>query len=147
MSQRRQRPSRGLVMPAGRRIPRTTAPPRRPPPPGGPDEAAPPAVTKAAGDLTELAARIHSCTACGRTAAPRAYGTGSAQAAVLLVKERPSGTDLETTNAFTSEAEALEKAFGALGIPLTWVYAATSVRCGDGEATPAQIHACSIHLL
>ena len=65
----------------------------------------------------------------------------------MLVAERPSADDLDIEGAFTAEADALDKAFDALQIPLSWVYGATSVRCGAMPATPAQIEACSVHLL
>jgi uracil-DNA glycosylase len=65
----------------------------------------------------------------------------------MLVGDRPSDDDLESEVAFSSVAEPLDKAFGALGIPLSWVYGATAVRCGSAPATTAQVDACSIHLL
>jgi uracil-DNA glycosylase len=65
----------------------------------------------------------------------------------MLVKEQPSSEDLETTNAFASDAEALTKAFEALGIPLSWLYGATAVRCGSQAATSDQVAACAQHLL
>jgi uracil-DNA glycosylase family 4 len=65
----------------------------------------------------------------------------------MLVGERPSASDLESGGAFTDESEALDKAFEALGIPLSWVFGATAVRCGPGAATDEQIAACSVHLL
>ena len=65
----------------------------------------------------------------------------------MLVKERPSREDLESSNAFTAEAEALSKAFEALGIPLSWLYGATAVRCGDAPASGDEVQACAGHLL
>jgi uracil-DNA glycosylase len=65
----------------------------------------------------------------------------------MLVSDRPTSDDLESTGAFTSEATALDKAFDALGIPLSWVYGATAVRCDSAPATESQIEACSVHLL
>lgn len=65
----------------------------------------------------------------------------------MLVGERPTLSDLEAGGAFTDGSEALDKAFEALGIPLSWVYGATAVRCGSDAATIEQIAACSIHLL
>ncbi len=65
----------------------------------------------------------------------------------MLVKERPTPEDLESTNAFTSEAEALTKAFEALGIPMSWLYGATAVRCGDAPASTDELKACAMHLL
>jgi uracil-DNA glycosylase len=47
----------------------------------------------------------------------------------MLLKERPSTEDLETTNAFTSEAEALTKAFEALSISVSWLYGTTAAVC------------------
>lgn len=65
----------------------------------------------------------------------------------MLVKDRPSQADLETGNAFTSEAEPLGKAFEALGIPLSWVYGATALRSGSTEASAEELLACSEHLI
>lgn len=65
----------------------------------------------------------------------------------MLVKEKPSSEDLESTNAFTSEAEALTKAFEALGIPMSWLYGTTAVRCGEDAATSEDSAACAGHLL
>jgi uracil-DNA glycosylase len=116
-------------MPAGRRIPRPpSAPPSRPPPPG--DEAQIDAlVRKAAGELTALWARIHACDDCGQASGERAYGTGHPLAPVMLIKEHPSAEDRESSNAFASEAEALTKAFEALGVPASWLYGTTAQLC------------------
>ena len=65
----------------------------------------------------------------------------------MLVKEHPSPEDLESTNAFTSDADALAKAFDALGIPVSWLYGATAVRCGPAPASADQVSACARHLL
>ncbi len=107
----------------------------------------PPVVSKAAGDLVALAGRIQVCEGCDRAGPARAYGTGYPRAPVMLVAERPSAAALETTNAFADEAQALDKAFEALGVPLSWLYGATAVRCGSAPATGDQIAACSTHLL
>lgn len=146
MSDRDRRRGRGLTMPPGRKIPRPpSSPPERPPPPESRDVA--PEVAKAAGELTALAARIRACKACTRASDERAYGTGYAQAPVLLVKDRPSSEDLESGNAFASEAEPLTKAFEALEIPLGWIYGSTAVRCGAREAKLDEMKACAPHLL
>jgi DNA polymerase len=134
-------------MPQGRKIPRPpTTGPRRPAPPTD-DVVFDPAVVKAAGELTALAAQILACEACGRAGPDRAYGTGHPRAPVMLVKEQPSAEDLESTNAFASDADPLTKAFDALGIPLSWLYGATAVRCGPAVATSDELVACSVHLL
>jgi uracil-DNA glycosylase len=65
----------------------------------------------------------------------------------MLLSDRPSEADLDTEGAFAEEASALDKAFAALGIPLSWVYGATAVRCGSGAVTTPQLEACSVHLL
>lgn len=65
----------------------------------------------------------------------------------MLVKEHPSDDDIETTNAFSSDADALAKAFEALGIPFSWLYGSTAVRCGSDRATSDAITACARHLL
>jgi uracil-DNA glycosylase len=65
----------------------------------------------------------------------------------MLVKERPSAEDLEMTNAFSSDADPLTKAFDALGIPLSWLYGATAVRCGAAPAASDEVAACAVHLL
>ncbi len=134
-------------MPSGRSIPRPPAPrPVRPDPPS--DESEIDAdVLKAAGELNEASARISACTACDRASEDRAYGTGHPRAPILLVKERPSPEDLEATNAFASDAEALTKAFGALGVPVPWLYGSTAVRCGASESSSDQVKACAGHLL
>src|SRR5438309_1716211 len=99
-------------MPPGRRIPRPPdTPPERPPPPDASDVVVPADVAKAAGELTALAARIRSCTECGRAGEDRVFGTGYPRARVMLVKPASSTEDVEYGNAFTSEAEALTKAF------------------------------------
>jgi uracil-DNA glycosylase len=118
-------------MPTGRRIPRSpSTPPSRPPPPGD-DGQTDPLVRKAAGELVSLWARIQACEACGRPSAERAYGTGHPLAPIMLLKDGPSPEDLESTNAFASEAEALTKAFEALGIPASWLYGTTSATCSQ----------------
>jgi uracil-DNA glycosylase len=108
-------------MPSGRKIPRSpNAPVRRPPPPT--DDTEPdPVLRKVAGELTAAWSQIRTCRACDRACDDRAYGTGHPMAPIMLVKERPSPEDLEASNAFTSEAEALGKAFEALGVPTTWL--------------------------
>lgn len=134
-------------MPAGRKIPRTPPkPPERPPPPEHTGDA-PEDVAKAAGELTSLAAAIGSCEACGRGDALRAYGTGFPRAPIMLLKDRPSEGDLETAAAFSTEAEALGRAFDALKIPVAWVYGTTAVRCGSQGTTADELGACSTHLL
>jgi uracil-DNA glycosylase len=144
-----RRHERGLVMPPGRRtIPRAPAPRKASPPPREDDTAAPqPLVAKAAGELSALVARIRACEACERAGPRRAFGTGFPRAAVFLVSEHPSTSDLETEGVMTDEAEALDKAFAALQIPLSWVYGATTVRCGSAPASTGQIEACAVHLL
>lgn len=134
-------------MPAGRKIPRPESPrPKRPAPPADSGEHDP-VLRKVAGELTAGWSQIRTCTACRRASDERAYGTGHPLAPIMLVKERPSGEDLESSNAFTSEAEALGKAFEALGIPLSWLYGATAVRCGDAAASTDEVKACAGHLL
>ena len=143
-----RRSERGLVMPPGRRtIPRAPAPRKPSRAPREEDVTAPPLVAKAAGELLSLNTRIRGCDACDRSGPRRAFGTGYPRAAVLLVKEHPSASDLDTEAVLTDEAEALDKAFAALGVPLSWVYGATAVRCGSAPATPPQIEACAVHLL
>jgi hypothetical protein len=46
----------------------------------------------------------------------------------MLLKGVPSAADLESGGAFTDEADALTKAFEALGIPIGWTYGTTAVR-------------------
>ncbi|MEX2394624.1 MAG: uracil-DNA glycosylase family protein [Actinomycetota bacterium] len=144
-----RRHERGLtIASSGRTIPRTApTKKRRSSVPGDVDLDASPTLTKQAGDLVALAARIGACAACDRASPDRAVGTGYPQAPIFLVGERPTAADLEAGGAFAAEGEALDKAFDALGIPLSWIYGGTSVRCGSGPATPEQIEACSIHLL
>ena len=135
-------------MPPGRKIPRPPATrARRPAPPS--DEMKPDvAVTKAAGELMTVWAEIRACDTCTRCAsAERVLGTGHPRAPIMLVKEHPSDEDLELTNAFASEAEPLTKAFDALGIPLSWLYGTTAVRCGTEPPTSDEVAACSVHLL
>jgi uracil-DNA glycosylase family 4 len=134
-------------MPSGRSIPRP--PSTRPRKPKPPDEAPEVStdVAKAGGELVSLASRIRACTACDRACPDRAYGTGYPRAPIMLVKERPSAADAEAGEAFVEEGEALAKAFAALGIPLSWIYGATSVRCGSSAATSDQTKACAEHLL
>lgn len=134
-------------MPPGRQIPRQPSPrPRRPEPPPD-DHALDPVTAKAAGELVALSAQIRACEACRRASPDRAYGTGYPRAPVLVVKDRPSKADLETGSAFTDEAEPLTKAFEALGIPISWVYGSTAVRCGSGDVMADETEACSVHLL
>jgi uracil-DNA glycosylase family 4 len=143
-----RRSERGLVMPPGRRtIPRAPAPRKPSRAPRDDDALAPPIVAKASGELLALDVQIRTCAACERAGPRRAFGTGYPRAAVLLVKEHPSASDLDTEGAMTDEAEALDKAFGALGIPLSWVYGATAVRCGSAPTSSEQIEACAVHLL
>jgi uracil-DNA glycosylase family 4 len=143
-----RRSERGLVMPPGRRtIPRAPAPRKPSRAPRGDDLPASPLVAKAAGELLALTTRIRACEACDRAGPRRAFGTGYPRAAVLLVKEHPSEPDLAVEGVLADEAEALDKAFNALGIPLSWVYGATAVRCGSAPATSPQIEACAVHLL
>jgi uracil-DNA glycosylase family 4 len=134
-------------MPQGRSIPRQPpSRPRRPDPPAD-DAIVEPNVTKAAGELVALAAQIRACEACRRACPERAFGTGYPRAPVLLVKEQPSEADLESAGAFAEEAEPLTKAFEALGIPISWVYGATAVRCGSAAAARDEAEACAVHLL
>jgi uracil-DNA glycosylase family 4 len=148
MPAKKRRPDgRSLVMPPGRKIPRSPSPkPVRPDPPAD-DVQIDPVVRKAGGELTTGWTHIRECEACERACPDRAFGSGHPRAPIMLVKERPSAEDLESTNAFTSDADALAKAFDALGIPVSWLYGATAVRCGPSAATHDQVAACSRHLL
>jgi len=134
-------------MPPGRSIRRP--PPSRPNKPKLPDEtgSAAPDLVKASGELISLTSRIRGCTACDRACDDRTFGTGYPRAPIMLVKEHPSAADIESGGAFTEEADALTKAFEALGIPLSWVYGSTAVRCGDGAADDTQMRACAVHVL
>ncbi len=136
-------------MPPGRRtIPRASAPKKKLRDPSvHTDLDLPPVLAKAAGELVVLASRILACQACERASAQRCYGTGYPRAPVMLVGEHPSQADLDASSSFIGEAEALDKAFDALGIPLSWVYGATAVRCGSAPATSIELAACSTHLL
>jgi uracil-DNA glycosylase family 4 len=148
MSERRRTHARGLTMPPGRRIPRPPpTPPKRPPLPDPSGTELPADAAKASGELVALAALIRACEACGRAGPARVLGTGYPRAPVMLVKDIPSPEDVESGNAFTAEAEALTKAFDALGIPLGWIYGSTAVRCGPGAASEQEVGACSVHLL
>ncbi len=134
-------------MPPGRSIPRPpSSRPRKPKPPDEPSTISSD-VSKAGGELIALASRIRACSACDRACPNRAYGTGFPRAPIMLVKEHPSPADADAGEAFVDEAEALTKAFGALGIPLSWTYGATSVRCGSSQASSDQTKACAEHLL
>jgi uracil-DNA glycosylase family 4 len=148
MAARKQRPdAHSLVMGPGRKIPRSPSPkPARPPLPGA-DGEIDPLVRKAAGELNTGWTRIRECEACGRACPDRSYGTGYPRAPIMLVKERPSVEDLESTNAFASESDALTKAFDALGVPMSWLYGGTAVRCGSAPATTEEVVACAQHLL
>lgn len=135
-------------MPQGRRIPRTPPPrPERPAVPGVVDDRPSGALEKAAGELVELASRVRSCEACGRACPDRVWGTGSPRAPLLLLKERPGEGDLEDGAAFAEEAEALDLAFDRLGIPFSWAYGTTAVRCGPDPASADEVKACAEHLL
>jgi uracil-DNA glycosylase len=143
-----RRSERGLVMPPGRRtIPRAPTPRKPPSLPRADDADVPPIVAKSSGELLALTASIRACEACERAGPRRAFGTGYPRASVLLVKEQPSPSDLDTEGAMAGEAEALDKAFSALRIPLSWIYGSTAVRCGSAPATSGQIEACAVHLL
>lgn len=148
MAGRKQRPdARSLVMPPGRKIPRSPSPkPRRPDLPDEEREIDP-AVQKAAGELNTGWAKIRACEACERACPDRAFGSGHPRSPIMLVKEQPSTQDLESTNAFTSDADALAKAFDALGIPISWLYGSTAVRCGSALVESHHVAACAQHLL
>ncbi len=136
-------------MPQGRRIPRPPA--ERPSRPAVPDlpegGASRELLEKAGGELADLASRVRSCEACGRACPERVQGTGSPRAPLFLLKEHPGETDLEAGAAFAEEAEALQLAFDRLGIPFSWAYGTTAVRCGPGTASADEVKACSPHLL
>lgn len=143
MVARRPRPdARSLVMAKGRSIPRPPdVPLQRPAPP--PETAVPdPLLRKAAGEVAAVWALIRACPDCGPLDAPRAYGTGHPQAPVMLLKGRPSPADVEASNAFAGEAEALGKAFDALGVPLSWLYGTAAIRSGAESSG-----VCATHLL
>jgi uracil-DNA glycosylase len=111
----------------GRRIPRPPATkPTMPEPPADAGDT-PPLVLKAAGDLVALNAQIRECKVCSASG-PIVSGTGSPRAPVMLLKPFPSAADLESSGAFADEADALTKAFEALGIPIGWTYGTTAVR-------------------
>src|SRR5262245_53444178 len=108
MSRKPRPDGRGLVMPPGRKIPRTSASkPKRPDVPAG-ELAATPEVAKAAGELMTLASILRNCEGCG--AGPVVLGSGFPRAPVMFVKGSPSAADLDAGLAFTDEAEALLKA-------------------------------------
>jgi len=122
----------------GRRIPRppATNPPRPDMPPAEAEDT-PPQVLKAAGDLSALGGQIGECKVCG--AGPFVLGTGSPRAPVMLLKGFPSAADLESGGAFTDEADALTKAFEALGIPIGWTYGTTAARVAAADDTQEAI--------
>jgi len=97
-------------------------------------------VAKAAGDLVATASSIRLCSLCVGSEKRYALGAGYPRAPVMLVGERPTEADLETGTVFTDEADALDKAFAALGMSLSWVYGTTVFRTKDGVA-------CADHLL
>lgn len=137
-------------MPEGRRIPRTED--VRGPRPTAPAAAEPlgpeaQAVAAAGAELAALVRPIRACEACRRAAPARAFGSGYPRAPVMLLKERPSHDDLRTGAAFTTEGEAMQLAFGSLGIPFSWAYATTAVRCGSARTTDGEVEACGSHLL
>jgi uracil-DNA glycosylase len=135
MSTRPRRSERGLVMPPGpRSIPRAPAQRRkRERAPEPPD--VPPLVAKAAGDLVAIAAAIRACALCGSDGKV-ALGSGYPRAPVMLVAERPTPTDLEAGYVFVEEAEALDKAFSALGMSLSAVYGTSAARSASGPPCP-----------
>lgn len=139
-------------MPSGRRIPRPPADrPEKPPPPPEPEPGADAGrrseVAKAGGELAALVADIRACAACGRSEEPRAFGSGFPRAPLMLLKDAPAPQDLVSGAAFTGEAEPIGKALGALGIPASWAYGTTAVRCGSGGASSDELGACAGHLL
>lgn len=136
-------------MPPGRKIPRppSEAPKRPPLPEGAADAHVADDVAKAAGELNALAAAIHACASCARHGVARVYGTGYPRAPVMLLKDRPSEADLESGNAFTTEAEPLTKAFEALGVPIAWTYGTTGVKCAARDASSDEALSCAEHLL
>ena len=111
----------------GRRIPRPPA--TKPSMPEAPADAGdtPTQILKAAGDLVALSGQIRECKVCNASGSI-VSGTGSPRAPVMLLKAFPSAADLESGGAFTDEADALTKAFEALGIPIGWTYGTTAVR-------------------
>jgi uracil-DNA glycosylase len=137
MTARKPRPEgRSLVMPPGRRIPRPpSTKPSRPEPPADAGDT-PSQVLKAAGDLVALSGQIRECKVCG--SGPFVLGTGSPSAPVMLLKGFPSSADLESGGAFTDEADALTKAFEALGIPIGWTYGTTAVRIAATTSDPQE---------
>lgn len=130
----------------GRRIPRppATRPSRPEPPPDAGDTS--PEIVKAAGELLALAGQIRECEICGASGS-FVLGTGSPRAAVMLVKAYPSPADLESGGAFADEADALTKAFDALGIPMAWTYGTTAVRIGRESGSNEAIAHGAGHLL
>ncbi len=124
--------------PGKRAIPRAPSTRRKTQrPPDAPD--VPPLVAKAAGDLIALASAIRDCEVCGGPDARFAFGSGFPRAPVMLVAERPTDDDLEAGAVFTAEADALDKAFSALQIPLSWVYGTSVVRSDAGRPCPEHL--------
>lgn len=123
-------------MPPGpRTIPRSEPPRRkRERTPEPPD--VPVLVAKAAGDLTALATAIRTCDACRGSDERFALGGGYPRAPVMLVGFRPTEPDLDAGVVFTEEADALDKAFAALGMSLSWVYGTTLIRSAGGTPCP-----------
>lgn len=87
-----------------------------------------PVVVKAAGDLVALSAAIRACGTCVPTGARYSLGSGYPRAPVMLLSEHPEAADVESGIAFTDVAPPLDKAFGALGMSLSWVYGTTARR-------------------
>lgn len=133
-------------MPPGRKIPRA-ADRRADATSADEGPAGDPELGKAGAELSSLVSRIRACDACGRASVKRAFGSGYPRAPVMLLKDRPSAHDLRLETAFASEAEALHRAFDRLGIPFSWVYGSTAVRCGEGVPATDDSRACSAHLL
>lgn len=134
-------------MPEGSRTIPRSRPPKRTKADAGQTPEIAPTIGKAAGELIAVSNRIRGCDACDRAQPQRAYGTGFPRARVLVVSEQPSVADLNTEGALTDEADALDKAFSALGVELTALYGTTAVRCGSAPASAPQVEACAIHLL
>jgi len=122
----------------GRRIPRPPA--TKPSMPEAPADAGdtPTQILKAAGDLVALSGQIRECKVCNASGSI-VSGTGSPRAPVMLLKAFPSAADLESGGAFTDEADALTKAFEALGIPIGWTYGTTAARVAAADDTQEAI--------
>lgn len=112
-----------------------------------------PSGNDAAGILTRLEKTVSQCRKCGlsKTRSCTVFGTGSPQAALMLVGEAPGGEEDRTGQPFVGRAgQLLTKMLAYIGMKREEVYITNVLKCrppGNRDPRPEEVACCEPYLL